>query len=102
MQTLIIIINIIALVFTGWFIDWALRHDKEKRLLVPGMLVLALIIIAALPFYGSTYSMILMTSILMYIILTVSWTLFLWPHRLYIPGYSGIFRGGHLYLCPSG
>jgi len=79
MQTLIIIINIIALVFTGWFIDWALRHDKKKKMLVPGILVLALIVIAALPFYGSTYSMILMTSILMYIILTVSWTLFSGP-----------------------
>jgi branched-chain amino acid transport system permease protein len=79
MQTLIIIINIVALVFTGWFIDWALRRDKNKKLLMPGILALALIIVAALPFYGSTYSMILMTSILMYIILTVSWTLFSGP-----------------------
>ena len=79
MQTLIIIINIVALVFTGWFIDWALQRDKNKKLLMPGILALALIIVAALPFYGSTYSMILMTSILMYIILTVSWTLFSGP-----------------------
>jgi branched-chain amino acid transport system permease protein len=79
MQTLIIIINIIALVFTGWFIDRALQRDIKNKLLVPGIVLLALIIIIALPFYGSAYSMILMTSVLMYVILTVSWVLFSGP-----------------------
>jgi branched-chain amino acid transport system permease protein len=68
-----------ALVFTGWFIDRALQRDIKRKLLVPGILALALIIIIALPFYGSAYSMILMTSVLMYVILTVSWVLFSGP-----------------------
>jgi branched-chain amino acid transport system permease protein len=79
LHTLIIIINIVALVFTGWFIDWALQRERQRSLLIPGILLVAIIVIAALPFYGSAYSMILMTSILMYVILTVSWTLFSGP-----------------------
>ena len=44
-----------------------------------GLLGAALVLLAALPFYASGYTPILMTSIFMYIILTVSWALFSGP-----------------------
>jgi branched-chain amino acid transport system permease protein len=79
MQDLIVIINMIALVFTGWFVDWSLKQDRGKKLLIPGLFILIMVILATLPVYGSKYSVIMLTSILMYLILTVSWTLFSGP-----------------------
>jgi branched-chain amino acid transport system permease protein len=43
---------------------------------VPGLFLVILLALAILPVYGSLYQVILSTTILMYIILTVSWTLF--------------------------
>jgi branched-chain amino acid transport system permease protein len=79
MQDLIVIINMIALVFTGWFIDWSLKQDRGRKLLIPGLCILALVILATLPVYGPKYSVIMLISILMFIILTVSWTMFSGP-----------------------
>jgi len=50
-----------------------------KKVFVPGILLLALALLATLSLYTSTYTVILMTSILMYIVLTVSWVLFSGP-----------------------
>jgi branched-chain amino acid transport system permease protein len=50
-----------------------------KRSSVPTLLVLMLIILATFPLYASRYSIVLLTSILMYIIITVSWTMFSGP-----------------------
>jgi branched-chain amino acid transport system permease protein len=47
-----------------------------KKMLVPGLLVLGMLVLATFPTFGSAYTVILLTSILMYIILTVSWTIF--------------------------
>ena len=44
-----------------------------------GLLGVALALLVALPFYASGYTPILMTSIFMFIVLTVSWTLFSGP-----------------------
>jgi branched-chain amino acid transport system permease protein len=53
---------------------------QSKRFLVPGFITLILLILlAALPLYGSDYTVILLTAILMYIILTVSWAFFSGP-----------------------
>ena len=54
---------------------------NSKRLLVPGLLLLILILLATLPLYtkGSPYILILMAAIIMYIVLTVSWTIFSGP-----------------------
>jgi branched-chain amino acid transport system permease protein len=49
---------------------------RPKRFWELGLLLLILIALATLPLYGSLYTVILITAILMYIILTVSWTLF--------------------------
>jgi branched-chain amino acid transport system permease protein len=41
--------------------------------------LILLALLATLPFYGSAYTVILLTAIIMYIILTVSWTMFSGP-----------------------
>ncbi len=53
----------------------------SKRFLVPGLIALILLIVlAALPLYApTTYTLILMATIFMYIILTVSWVMFSGP-----------------------
>jgi branched-chain amino acid transport system permease protein len=50
-----------------------------KKMLIPAVLFLVLVIFATFPTYGSSYSVILLTSILMYVILTVSWVIFSGP-----------------------
>ena len=53
---------------------------RSKRSLIAGSVILALLIaLATLPIYGSLYNVILATSILMFVILTVSWVLFSGP-----------------------
>ena len=54
------------------------RVGSKKRL-VPVLGLLILIVLAASPLYVSPYTVILLTSILMYIIITVSWTMFSGP-----------------------
>ena len=51
----------------------------SKRFLVPGLLLLILAALATLPLYGSLYNIILITAILMYVIITVSWVIFSGP-----------------------
>jgi branched-chain amino acid transport system permease protein len=53
----------------------------SRRWFLPGVLLLLLILLAALPLYGSGYPVILLTTILMYIVITVSWTMFSGPTR---------------------
>lgn len=47
--------------------------------MVPGLLLLILAALATLPLYGSLYNVILITAILMYVIITVSWVTFSGP-----------------------
>ena len=52
----------------------------SKGFFIPGIISLViLILLVALPFYGSAYNVVMITSILMYVILTVSWVLFSGP-----------------------
>jgi branched-chain amino acid transport system permease protein len=52
----------------------------SKRFVAPGLITLILLaLLATLPRYASAYTVILLTSILMYIILTVSWAIFSGP-----------------------
>jgi len=52
----------------------------SKRFLVPGLITLVLLILlATLPRYAPGYTPILLTSILMYIVITVSWVIFSAP-----------------------
>jgi branched-chain amino acid transport system permease protein len=52
----------------------------SKRYVAPGLITLILLVLlATLPRYAPAYTVILLTSILMYIILTVSWAIFSGP-----------------------
>jgi branched-chain amino acid transport system permease protein len=50
-----------------------------KRLWIPALLLLILIVLSTVPLYSSVYTEILITSIFMYIIVTVSWVIFSGP-----------------------
>lgn len=52
---------------------------NPKNLWVPGATFVVLALLATLPLYASTYSVILLTSILMFVILALSWALFSAP-----------------------
>jgi len=52
----------------------------SKKFLIPGIISLVILIaLVILPVYGSLYMVILITAILMYVIITVSWTMFSGP-----------------------
>ena len=51
----------------------------SKRSFVPGLLLLILILLATSPLYAPEYTVVRLTSIFMYIVITVSWTLFSGP-----------------------
>jgi branched-chain amino acid transport system permease protein len=50
-----------------------------KKWWIPGLLLVILLLLVALPRFSSLYTVVLVTSILMYIILTQSWVLFSGP-----------------------
>jgi len=52
---------------------------RSRRFWILGLLLLVLIGLATFPVYGSAYNVILLASILMYIILSVSWAIFSGP-----------------------
>jgi branched-chain amino acid transport system permease protein len=80
MNNLFIILNILCLVYLGWFMErLLLKEGKRRRIVISGILLLALALVATLPNYAAGYTPILMTTLLMYIILAVSWTLFSGP-----------------------
>jgi branched-chain amino acid transport system permease protein len=51
----------------------------SKRFFVPGLLFLIAILLATSPFYAPVYTIVLLSTIFMYIIITVSWTMFSGP-----------------------
>ena len=68
----------------------------SKKALVIGLVLFLLTLLAAAPFYAPAYMVILLTSILMYIIIAVSWTLFSGPTG-YISLASAAFFGAGIY-----
>jgi branched-chain amino acid transport system permease protein len=50
-----------------------------KKLWVPGLLLIIVVLLATLTLYASAYAVILLTSIMMYVVLTVSWAIFSGP-----------------------
>jgi branched-chain amino acid transport system permease protein len=55
------------------------RKAISNRSFVLGFMVLLFILLASLPLFASPYTIILLTSIFMYIVITVSWTMFSGP-----------------------
>jgi branched-chain amino acid transport system permease protein len=68
----------------------------SKRPFVVGFLAVLFILLAALPFYAPQYTIILLTSIFMYIVITVSWTIFSGPTG-YISLAPAAFFGAGVY-----
>jgi branched-chain amino acid transport system permease protein len=68
----------------------------SKRPFVLGLLLLILISLATSPLYAPQYTVILLTSIFMYIVITVSWTMFSGPTG-YISLASAAFFGVGIY-----
>ncbi len=52
---------------------------NSKKVWAPGVHLVILVLLATLPFYAPAYTVILFSSILMYIVLTMSWVLFSGP-----------------------
>jgi branched-chain amino acid transport system permease protein len=48
----------------------------SNKLFIPGLLFLILVLLVIVPYFGGAYNVVLFTAIMMYIILTVSWTIF--------------------------
>jgi len=68
----------------------------SKRPFFLGLLCLILILLSTLPVYGPGYTVVLLTSILLYVILTLSWTIFSGPSG-YISLASAAFFGAGMY-----
>jgi branched-chain amino acid transport system permease protein len=68
----------------------------SKKPFTLGLLILVLILLATIPLYIPPYPVISLTSIIMYIIITVSWTIFSGPTR-YISLASAAFFGVGVY-----
>ncbi|MBA7678112.1 hypothetical protein ES703_86383 [subsurface metagenome] len=68
----------------------------SKRYFVLGLPLLILILLATSPLYAPPYTVILLTSIFMYIVITVSWTMFSGPTG-YISLASAAFFGVGIY-----
>jgi len=70
---------------------------RSKKSWIPGLTSLILLaVLATLPLYGSLYMVILITAIMMYIILTVSWAIFSGPTG-YMSLASAAFFGVGIY-----
>ncbi len=71
---------------------------KSKKSLLIGLVFLPLILLATLPLYSSDYSVVMITSILVYVILTLSWSIFSGPTG-YISLASAAFFGVGMYTA---
>ena len=56
-----------------------IKRVISKRSFMLGLLLLILILLATSPFYAPEYTVVLLTNIFMYIVITVSWTMFSGP-----------------------
>jgi branched-chain amino acid transport system permease protein len=71
--------------------------SSYKKWIVPGLLVILLVLMAALPYYAGSYWVVKLIGILMYVILAVSWMLFSGPTG-YISLASAAFFGVGVYV----
>lgn len=64
----------------------------SNRFFLPGLLLFILILLATMPLYVRPYIVILLTTVIMYVVLTLSWSIFSGPTR-YISLASAAFFG---------
>ncbi len=68
----------------------------SNRFFLPGLLLFILLLLATMPLYVQPYVVILLTTVIMYVILTLSWSIFSGPTR-YISLASAAFFGVGVY-----
>ena len=68
----------------------------SNRFFLPGLLLFILLLLATMPLYVQPYVVILLTTVIMYIVLTLSWSIFSGPTR-YISLASAAFFGVGVY-----
>jgi branched-chain amino acid transport system permease protein len=71
---------------------------SPKNYLILGISLVILIILATLPLYAQPYNIVLLTTIFMYVVLTVSWVIFSGPTR-YISLAPAAFFGVGIYVA---
>ncbi|NIP50483.1 MAG: hypothetical protein GWN81_00540, partial [Phycisphaerae bacterium] len=69
----------------------------SNRFFLPGLLFFILILLTTMPLYVQPYVVILLTTVIMYVILTLSWSIFSGPTR-YISLASAAFFGVGVYV----
>jgi len=69
-----------------------------KSYLLPGISLLVLILLATLPLYTPPYTIVLLTTIFMYVVLTVNWAIFSGPTK-YLSLASAAFFGVGIYAA---
>jgi len=72
----------------------------SNRFFLPGLLFFVLILLASMPLYVQPYVVILLTTVIMYVILTLSWSIFSGPTR-YISLASAAFFGVGVYVSAT-
>jgi len=75
-----------------------MEKTTSKKILTFGLVLLLLVVAAGAPLYAPVYTVILLTSILMYMIIAVSWALFSGPTG-YISLASAAFFGAGIYTA---
>ena len=73
-----------------------IKRVISRKSFMLGLLLIILILLATSPFYASEYTIVLLTSIFMYVVITVSWTMFSGPTG-YISLASAAFFGVGVY-----
>ncbi len=72
--------------------------NKNKKFIIPLLLLAVLVFVALIPTFARAYTVILLTSVIMFIIMTVSWTIFSGPTG-YISLATAAFFGVGIYMA---
>lgn len=72
--------------------------NKNKKYIIPLLLLAVLVFVALIPTFARAYTVILLTSVIMFIIMTVSWTIFSGPTG-YISLATAAFFGVGIYMA---
>jgi len=80
----------------------SIKVDRKAMGMAPGLVLLILVLVGNLTLYASAYTVILVTSILMYVILTMSWVLFAGPTGYVSLATARVLWGRRLYFGHPG
>ena len=72
--------------------------DKTKKYSLFAGFIVILLLLISLPSYASSYRVIFIRNILMYVIITLSWVIFSGLNGIHLPGNCRVFRNWRLYF----